>query len=112
MELKTDRDADRLTAAVIGRVDSSNAAAFAEAFNQAVADDDKQVIMDCGELSYISSAGLRAVLMIAKDLSSRKAKFALCSLSGSIREVFLISGFDKIIDIHEDQAGARQAMQN
>ena len=83
MELKTDRDADRLTAAVSGRVDSSNAAAFAEAFKNAVADDDKQVIMDCGELSYISSAGLRAVLMIAKDLSSRKAKFALCSLSGS-----------------------------
>ena len=56
--------------------------------------------MDLEKLSYISSAGLRALLTIAKNLMGRGAKLALCAMSDQIREVFAISGFDKIIPIH------------
>ena len=68
------------------------------------------MVVDLAGLSYISSAGLRAVLLTAKSLSRRSAKFALCSPSKPIREVFEISGFDKIIDIHDTREAAVSAV--
>ena len=44
--------------------------------------------------------------MTAKFLGEWNAKFALCSLADEIREIFEISGFDKIIAIHSSKAEA------
>ena len=62
--------------------------------------------MDFEKLVYISSAGLRAILLTPSPLATGNAKLALCSLSDQIREVFEISGFDKIITIHPSKAEA------
>lgn len=45
------------------------------------------VILDCEDLSYISSAGLCAMRLIAKALATRDMPFALCSLTDSVAEV-------------------------
>ena len=95
-----------MTAQVGGRIDGSNVAQFEEAIRTAIDESDRAVLIDCENLGYISSAGLRAVLMTAKTLSSRNAKFALCAMSDPIREVFQISGFDKIVAIHPSKAEA------
>ena len=68
------------------------------------------MIMDFEHLSYISSAGLRAGLITAKTLWNRDAKFVLCSLPDTIREIFEISGFDKILSIHTSHAKAFAAL--
>ena len=70
----------------------------------------KVAILDLEQLSYISSAGLRVILMTAKGLERREVKFGICSLSESIQEVFQISGFDKIIPVNSSQAEAIQAL--
>ena len=57
-------------------------------------------------LTYISSAGLRVVLLVAKTLQQQDAKLAVCSLSDSIREVFEISGFDKIVPVYASTGDA------
>lgn len=106
MEMTTERQDGVLSALVGGRIDGSNVVAFEEAIRGALEDSDRALIMDFEKLSYISSAGLRAVLMAAKSLWNRNAKFALCSLSDQIREVFEISGFDKIITIHPSRVEA------
>ena len=110
MELTIERDDNALTARVNGRIDSTNARDFEEAIRTKIEDGDRAVIMDFENLSYISSAGLRAVLMTAKTLWKRDAKFALCSLSGPVKEVFEISGFDKIIPIHDSREGALNSL--
>ena len=110
MELTIDRDGNTLSARVNGRIDSTNAREFEEAIRTSIEDGDHAVIMDFEKLTYISSAGLRAVLMTAKNLWKRDAKFALCSLSGSVKEVFEISGFDKIIPIHDTREGALSSL--
>jgi len=85
-----------------GRLDGLTVDAF-EHQTQSWIDQEKTfVIIDFKNLSYISSAGLRALLILAKSLQQHKARFALCSLSPQIREIFEISGFDQIIAIHED----------
>lgn len=106
MDVTTERQEDVLTAQVGGRIDGSNVAQFEEAIRTAIEESDRAVLIDCENLGYISSAGLRAVLMTAKALMSRNAKFALCSMSDPIREVFQISGFDKIVAIHPSKTEA------
>ena len=48
--------------------------------------------------------------MTAKSLQRREARFALCSLSEPVREIFEVSGFDKIIPIHSSQDEAISAL--
>ena len=106
MEISVDRVNEVLIAKIEGRIDGANAREFEEALNGAIAEDDGKVLLDFAALSYISSAGLRVILLIARLLQKRNAAFALCSLSDPIREVFEISGFDKIISIHDTQVEA------
>ena len=110
--IETERDGGVLSVKVQGRVDGSNANDFHSDVQAAIADDDTAVIMDMEQLAYISSAGLRVLLMLAKVLEQRKAGFAICSLSDPIREVFEISGFDKVIKVHESPDQARTALAN
>ena len=106
MDVTTERQDSVLSAQVGGRIDGSNVAEFEEAIRTAIEESDRAVIMDFEKLVYISSAGLRAILLTAKSLGNRNAKFALCSLSDQIREVFETSGFDKVIAIHPSKAEA------
>ena len=59
-------------------------------------------MLDLGRLDYISSAGLRVVLIAAKRLKSVGGALVLCTLNPSVREVFEISGFASIL---EDPSG-------
>ena len=110
MEINAERLDGTLIAKAEGRIDGVNASDFEQSLRGAIEDSDTAVIVDLAELSYISSAGLRAVLLTAKSLTQRAAKFALCSPSKPIREVFEISGFDKIIDIHDSRDAAIAAV--
>ena len=110
VDVTTERQDDVLSADVGGRIDGSSAAQFEEAIRTVIEDSDRAVIMDFEKLVYISSAGLRAILLTAKSLQSRDAKLVLCSLSEQIREVFEISGFDKVLAIHPTRAAALAAL--
>lgn len=102
--------AEQATGAVIakaeGRVDSSNARAFEDALGAAFGESDLAVIVDFEALTYISSAGLRVVLLAAKTLQQQGRAFKVCSLAAAIRELFEISGFDRIIDVYPSRSAA------
>ncbi|RVT99241.1 anti-sigma factor antagonist [Rhodovarius crocodyli] len=55
------------------------------------------LVLDLTAVRYVSSAGLRLLLKLAKEAKGKGAKFALAGLQPAVREVFEISGFDKII---------------
>ena len=97
MKVTIEREGETLVAMAEDRVDGTNASEFQQALEAAISESDRIVILDCEQLSYISSAGLRVVLLTARALQRQNSKFAVCSLSEQIREVFEISGFDKII---------------
>lgn len=97
MQITTESENGVLIAEVRGRIDGTNAGEFERAVLGAAGESEGAIVLDCENLSYISSAGLRAVLLIAKGLAQRNVAFALCSLSGSVKEVFEVSGFDRII---------------
>ena len=106
MNISTERQGGALVAMAEGRVDGANALDFHEALEDAISSDDTGMVLDLGGITYISSAGLRVVLLVAKTLQKQNAKMVVCSLSDSIREIFEISGFDKIIPVHGSRADA------
>lgn len=93
-----------------GRIDGINAQAFDESLNETINESDKGIVLNLENLLYISSAGLRSILLIAKALKNSSAKFALCALPDSIMEIVKIAGFDKIVDVYGTEALAINAV--
>ena len=110
MEITAETESGTVIARASGRIDSSNSREFHSGLEAVVADDAPAVVLNFEDVSYISSAGMRVILLTAKSLQSSGVKFALCSMNESIREVFKISGFDKIIPIHASQSEALAAV--
>ena len=112
MNVETLKKGDSLILLTEGRVDGTNAVDFQNALESAIKGNEQPVILDFEQLSYISSAGLRAILVVAKALQRQNVEFAVCSLIDSVKEVFTISGFDRIIPIHDSQESAITSMNN
>ena len=64
------------------------------------------VIIDCGMLEYVSSAGLRVFLLGAKAAQKAGVAFAISDLKPAVREVFDLSGFSRVLAVHPDRATA------
>ena len=92
-----------------GRVDSRNALLFKETVVGELEENDSALILDFVSLDYISSAGLRVVLELAK-LYSAPRQFLICGLSSAVQEVFEISGFTQIIKIYKTLEQARESL--
>lgn len=95
-----------------GRLDFGTAAAFEKQLQDVLGAGGTvpaAVIVDCASLDYVSSAGLRAILLAARGAQRAGVAFALCALRPSVREVFDLSGFSRIISVHPDRATALAA---
>jgi len=55
--------------------------------------------IDFSKVNYISSAGLRAVLVIAKDFNAKGGKILIYGMNDSIKDIFDMSGFTTIIKL-------------
>lgn len=105
-DIKWERIQDILVAVVLGRIDGSNAEEFHRALDAGLESDDRTLLLDFGRVAYISSAGLRVCLAMARQFNDPDKRFGLCAASDPVLEVFTISGFDKIISIYETRDAA------
>ena len=110
MKISTNFEDDVLVAVASGRLDGATSRGFEDDIKSAIGDRKCSVVLDFEDLEYISSAGLRVVLLLAKTVDIRGAKLALCTLPDSIMSVFQISGFDRIIPISSTRAEALKAV--
>ena len=110
MDMSETRSGATLVLTPNGRLDSASAPAFQERLLSCINGGETSVLLDFVHLDYISSAGLRSLLTAAKRLQACDGRFALCTLTDNVREVFQVSGFDTIIDIHPDRATALQRL--
>ena len=89
-----------------GRLDFGNAKTF-ESTMENLFDPAKQaIVVDCSDLEYISSAGLRVFLICARLASKHTVGFTVCNLSPLVKDVFDISGFDNMMSICSDLESA------
>ena len=108
--LTTERSGQTLIVSAKGRIDGTNANEVQGVLSSAIEPGVKLMLLDLGGLTYISSAGLRVIMLTARTLDRSGAKFAVGSPAGPIREVFQISGFDQIIPIFDSQAEAIESL--
>lgn len=86
-----------VVATVQGRLDSTNAPAIEAELLGRIGGGG--YVLDFTRLDYISSAGLRVVLVLAKRLKQASGTFVLAGLQPHIKDVFEISGFLGILDV-------------
>jgi anti-anti-sigma factor len=109
VQFSSRRLADVIVAAPVGRVDHSSAGQFEESLtpllkqcgNQKIA-----LVLDFAGVEYISSVGLRVVMITAKQMREHEAKLALAALQPVVAEIFAISRFDRILNVHPSVRGA------
>lgn len=94
---------------VAGRIDTITAGDFESEVMTNAQDDNAVLVLDCSNLDYISSSGLRVFLILQKKLLSNSGKLLLSSMQPSIKEVFDISGFSTIFSIFPDLDSAIQS---
>ncbi len=89
-----------------GRIDSATASEFETQLGTLFADPLDALIIEMTELDYISSAGLRVLLVVAKRAKAEGRPLVLCNLAPGIQEVFDVSGFTAIFNIATTRAEA------
>ena len=104
------REAGVLVASVSGRIDSGNSAAFEDALKEGMPEGERALALDCDRLTYMSSAGLRVVLELSRKFQGPRKAMSLCGLPEGIDSVVRLSGFDKIIPVHDSIADAVAAI--
>ncbi len=82
-----------------GRLDSNTSPDFEQKVFDAIESGNVHLIIDCGQLDYITSAGLRVLNKSAKRLKRDEGKVVLCAMEDYVREVFEIAGFDTFLPI-------------
>lgn len=69
-----------------------------------------RLVLDFAGLDYISSAGLRSLLVLAKKARAVNGALAICNPSPMVREVMEISGFDKLLRLTDSRESALAAV--
>ena len=112
IDIKWRREGNVAIAVLFGRIDSSSSNDFLAMTEEGLSPGDDALLLDFEKVSFISSAGLRVCLILAKKLSNSGQKFAMCSLSEFNREVVAVSGFDKLISVHSTVESALLPLQS
>ena len=109
IEVAEERNDDVLVLLPVGRLDSGNARSFESVVMQRISGGEQRLIVDFSRLDFISSSGLRVLLIAAKALKAGAGTLVLCSMKAHIEDVFRISGFDRIIPIKASREAALEA---
>ncbi len=106
MKLTVEKEEDLVILKAVGQLDAITSPKFQEALDPVLAETPTRVILDLSDAPYVSSAGLRVLIVLAKSVM-KTGKLAVTGLNANVREVFQLAGFDKIMTICEDLPAAR-----
>lgn len=84
-----------------GRMDAVSAPDFEEKMADWADQGETSFIINLGEVDYMSSAGLRSILIVAKNLKQQDGKLIFVNLRGEVSKIFRISGFSSMIPTYE-----------
>ena len=89
-----------------GRLDAAGAPEMESSCRQRIDEGARRLLLDMGGVEYVSSAGLRSLLVLAKAIKTAGGTMVLCGLTDTVREVMTISGFHNILTLATDRAAA------
>jgi anti-anti-sigma factor len=95
------KDESAVIVSVTGRIDTISAPDLQQKLEEIVAQGEKRIVIDLSRLEYVSSAGLRSLLIGAQKTKASGGKLCCCALQGMVKQVFEISGFGRMIPIFD-----------
>lgn len=103
MHCPTQAYADVVVASADGRIDFAGAQELEDAMAAAIAAESgaRGLVIDMAKVDYISSVGLRALMVAAKAMRARKALIAVAALQPVVAEIFEISRFHHVVDVRK-----------
>lgn len=109
MTMETSSIDDGVVVSLTGRLDSVTTADFEAYTAPVLAAEPGRVVLNLGRLEYVSSAGLRGILSLAKELQKTGCSLALCGLQGMVEEVIGLSGLDTLLPVYDNLEAATSA---
>lgn len=99
MDIKITKNGAKTLAVLSGRLDTTNADQFQKDIAPLMEDATPDIDIDCTDMEYTSSQGLRLFLMLQKTVSSKGGTMVMTNMKPQVKEVFDITGFSNIIKI-------------
>lgn len=99
MKINIANEGNAIVARMVGRLDTAAAAEIAPDIQALAEQAAEHIILDCSELAYISSSGLRLFLTLRKESASKGGKLQVRNINADIRQVFMMTGFISLFEI-------------
>lgn len=110
MDVAETRQGETLVLGLNGRMDSNTAPVFEKHILGRIEGGDTDLVVDFADVDFVSSAGLRVMLMAAKRIKAAKGRMIVCGLNEGITKVFEVSGFMAIFTVHPTREDAFSAL--
>jgi anti-anti-sigma factor len=97
---------DKVVLLVAGRMDAETAVQFERRCDTCIAEGSTNLIIDLGDLTYVSSMGLRSFVATAKKLRDKGGDLRICRLTGLVRQVFELTRLNQVFPLHDSVESA------
>lgn len=95
-----------------GRIDAATTPQLANRIRETIAGGGRKLLLDFSAVSFLSSSGLRTLLILARELKAQNGEIHLCALSPQVAQVFDLTGFDRLFPIHQTREEALAALRS
>lgn len=112
MEVKRNDENGVTLISLHGRFDAAAAPDAESALKDFINEEPNRVVLDLADVEYISSGGLRVIIMLAKALEKTGGALRLCALSPFVSEVFELTNLDKRYTLCETRDDALASLTN
>ncbi len=99
MQININTQGNETVATLSGRLDTPASIELAEQFDILAGKAGGTVVLDCSQLEYISSSGLRLFLTLRKAAATKGGKVIVRGINSDVRSVFMITGFLNLFEI-------------
>jgi anti-sigma B factor antagonist len=99
MDIVVSIDKEYALIRLAGRLEATQASSLTEAIQKSLGEGPPNLLMDCTDMSYVASMGLRCFLLAQKDAQLAGGRLVFFGLNDNVRSVFSATGFDKIAQV-------------
>lgn len=99
MQVNIQPNGQEITVQLIGELDTITTTEQADELQQVLDLADKAIVVDCTELEYISSAGLRFFMQLKRESEAKGGSIRISNLNEDVADIFRMSGFRNIFEI-------------
>ncbi|MCK5099018.1 MAG: STAS domain-containing protein [Desulfobacteraceae bacterium] len=105
--ITVEKEADCSIVHVSGKIDATTSDELEDTLIELLDQGKKNIILDLEDTNYISSAGLRVLVVITKQMYD-SGNFCLCNASDNVHEIIEMAGFNLFMNIYDDLSTAKE----